>query len=529
MKTLILSILTGLISFSLNAQINLDWAFNVSPITYFGYTCLDNNGNVYIAGSDNGSITINKYSSTGSLLDSLSIPANISINQYINIQTDGSNNLIVTGHFNGVTDFCPGIGTYNLTGNNSSFLAKYSNNLSSLLFVVKTNDNCRPTAIDIDNSNNIYISSNTTNNIAKVEKFNSTNGNLIWSFSLDLTGGAICINGIDVNDIGELYISGSMYNPSGYPDFDPSANTFTNISGPVFFAKYDTSSNFIWAKGISTAGDAPNTFIKYFNGKVFVASKGSGDIDPNPSVFNVNGTFFIGQYNSSNGDIVPGWGREIKVINPGINTDQQISDLEVNPLGDIFVSGNFETGDSIDFNVISSGGIYAATGTYEGFITGYDFNNNYIGGFVLPTTLNSYPNSLAINNDTIYVGGYYYGITDFDPNGTYNLTASGNPELFLARYTVSKGTVGIAQLSDNSANFCIYPNPVQDKLNILTQQNNKATLVKVYNSFGEIVKEMLINNDLTTINLSDFSVGLYLYQISDRNGNILNTGKFLKE
>jgi len=35
--------------------------------------------------------------------------------------------------------------------------------------------------------------------------------------------------------------------------------------------------------------------------------------------------------------------------------------------------------------------------------------------------------------------------------------------------------------------------------------------------------------DLTTIALSDLSQGMYFYQISDKNGNILDMGKFMKE
>jgi len=35
--------------------------------------------------------------------------------------------------------------------------------------------------------------------------------------------------------------------------------------------------------------------------------------------------------------------------------------------------------------------------------------------------------------------------------------------------------------------------------------------------------------DLTTIALSNLSLGIYFYQISDNNGNILDMGKFMKE
>jgi hypothetical protein len=90
-------------------------------------------------------------------------------------------------------------------------------------------------------------------------------------------------------------------------------------------------------------------------------------------------------------------------------------------------------------------------------------------------------------------------------------------------------SVGISELSFDSENINIYPNPVQDNINILLQQNSNAALIKICNIYGAIVREEIINKSVTTYPLSDLADGLYLYQITDIGGNILNAGKLIKE
>ena len=90
-------------------------------------------------------------------------------------------------------------------------------------------------------------------------------------------------------------------------------------------------------------------------------------------------------------------------------------------------------------------------------------------------------------------------------------------------------SVGISELSFDSENINIYPNPVQDNVNILLQQNSNAALIKICSIYGAIVREELINKSVTTYSLSDLADGLYLYQITDICGNILNAGKLIKE
>ncbi len=56
----------------------------------------------------------------------------------------------------------------------------------------------------------------------------------------------------------------------------------------------------------------------------------------------------------------------------------------------------------------------------------------------------------------------------------------------------------------------LYPNPVSNTLNISTTKNG---ILKIYNSLGEIVKEMRINDLINAVDVSDLSMGNYTVKL----------------
>jgi photosystem II stability/assembly factor-like uncharacterized protein len=72
----------------------------------------------------------------------------------------------------------------------------------------------------------------------------------------------------------------------------------------------------------------------------------------------------------------------------------------------------------------------------------------------------------------------------------------------------------------------LFPNPAHDLLNVSIKKAN--TSIKVYDLVGNMMQEQkLIQNQNNIINLSEFTNGVYLYEIWE-NSIPLSTGKFIK-
>ncbi len=74
----------------------------------------------------------------------------------------------------------------------------------------------------------------------------------------------------------------------------------------------------------------------------------------------------------------------------------------------------------------------------------------------------------------------------------------------------------------------LYPNPAVAYINFELKDNNRKTLtLQIYNGIlGKKMYENKISDDRFTLNLNDFSRGLYIYHLVDLNGKILESGKF---
>lgn len=76
--------------------------------------------------------------------------------------------------------------------------------------------------------------------------------------------------------------------------------------------------------------------------------------------------------------------------------------------------------------------------------------------------------------------------------------------------------------------FNIYPNPVTDILNFTMKSANFSNAkLTLYNSFGQIIDSYAIDSEETTINVSNYTSGLYYGVISSEGSDITHT-KFIK-
>jgi hypothetical protein len=89
---------------------------------------------------------------------------------------------------------------------------------------------------------------------------------------------------------------------------------------------------------------------------------------------------------------------------------------------------------------------------------------------------------------------------------------------------------GTTDIEENKlANISVYPNPAQNDLNILNLGTTKEAFVRIYNVFGQLQKEIFIEDEKNLVSVSELKKGIYLYQITDIKGRLLNTGKLIKD
>jgi hypothetical protein len=74
----------------------------------------------------------------------------------------------------------------------------------------------------------------------------------------------------------------------------------------------------------------------------------------------------------------------------------------------------------------------------------------------------------------------------------------------------------------------LYPNPATAYITFDLQANFKKGLsVQIYNGvLGKKMHESQINQEKFTLNLNDYTRGIYIYHLVDATGKIIESGKF---
>lgn len=72
-----------------------------------------------------------------------------------------------------------------------------------------------------------------------------------------------------------------------------------------------------------------------------------------------------------------------------------------------------------------------------------------------------------------------------------------------------------------------YPNPATTVVNFDFQKNyDKGYSMQIFNFLGRKMYEANNIPQRTTLNLSEFNLGVYIYQLRDKTGKLVESGKF---
>ncbi|HAS40411.1 MAG TPA: hypothetical protein DCS93_08030 [Microscillaceae bacterium] len=433
----------------------------------------DNNGYFYVTGTynltngdfDPGAPTVNlphqgqndvfvaKYTSAGQYVWAFGIGDN-KANTVNDMAIDASGNIYITGVYSSnALDFDPGAGTATpgFTGIGNAYLAKYNSNGDfQWVKTIQSNLESEINALVLDASANIYVAGyfegtnvdfdpgagtanlNSTGKDIFLAKYD-TNGDYQWANVLSGTS-TERVRDIAVDKNNQLLITGFF---NGTLAFDPGvgAATFTASGVDVFYAKYDNTGAYLWAKQIeggvttipeSIAIDGNNDL--YITGSFF-----GGDVDFDPGTGTAilsNSEFksyiFVAKYNND-GDYQ--WAFSIeRGIGYELTTDQS---------NNLYVTGSY-SGNNKDFDPGTGVATLTSNGSSDVFMAKYTSNGAYQWAHSVGSGNTDVGYGIAIDNEeNIYITGVIKtGDSNFDfSGGTNNLTVANTEHgAYIARY-----------------------------------------------------------------------------------------------
>lgn len=74
----------------------------------------------------------------------------------------------------------------------------------------------------------------------------------------------------------------------------------------------------------------------------------------------------------------------------------------------------------------------------------------------------------------------------------------------------------------------VYPNPATTAINFGIQSNNNESNLEiiVYNFLGKRMADIKFSGSVAKLDLSKYYSGIYIYQLRDSKGNLVESGKF---
>ena len=72
-----------------------------------------------------------------------------------------------------------------------------------------------------------------------------------------------------------------------------------------------------------------------------------------------------------------------------------------------------------------------------------------------------------------------------------------------------------------------YPNPASSFINFeFTENYNDSYTIVIFNFIGKKVEDLKVTDQKITVSLANFYRGIYVFQLRDKQGNIIESGKF---
>ena len=458
----------------LNSSGEYVWAKSVggTSVDRPNFMTMDSSNNIYITGYFAGTVDFDPGAGTNELTSAGSNDVFIlklnSSGEFVwvknvggtgsdigtSMRIDSSNNIYVTGYFNGTADFDPGAGTENLTsaGSADAFILKLdSDGVYDWAKSMGGGNNDYSFAIITDDSGNVYTNGYFfgtsdfdpgagTQNLSSagstdiyVSKLNS-DGEFVWAKSVGSTAGDVT-TGIAMDSAGNIYTTGRFENTV---DFDPGVGTsnLTSVgSFEIYILKLNSDGEYVWAKSMGgTGSDIGNSLVVDSLDNVYFVGhfNNMADFDPGAGTENLTSAgsddIFVSKLNSSGAYV---WAKRIG----GTSADRSYS-VTVDSSDNVYATGYFQG--TVDFDVGSPVSNLISNGLQDAFILKL--------GDVAPTLTEVTPIGVVVNNGTI---SYTFNT---DQAGT--ITYGGSCSSATTSATVGNNTITLNSLSAGNYTNC---------------------------------------------------------------------------
>ena len=303
-------------------------------------------------------------------------------------------------------------------------------------------------------------------------------------------------NGISTDASGNVYVVGTFFNDSIIFGSHVLVNpNLTPQSSNIFFVKYDSSGNVIWAKNLGGINnDLASAITIHANDNLYVVGTFMGDslkLD-NVTIQHLgNNDGFIAKFDTA--------GKAIWIKSVGSPYIDGATSVCTDGLGNVFMAGYFQ-GSHLFLG--STGNYLTSPYAYNVFITKYDSLGNLRWAKYAGSNNGNGPGGIAADaTGNVYVTGYF---SDTVTVSNETITSDGLQNIFTAKYDSSgsllwaKGTGGdyIDQstgitLDENSNAYItgyFQSDTIRfDNLELINPVGNQVAFVAEYNAAGQAI------------------------------------------
>jgi hypothetical protein len=458
----------------------------------------------------------------------------------LNIFTDVSGNILVTGYFKSPT-ITFGTTTLNNTDNSGNtkdiFLVKYDSS-GNVLWTKKIGgaSNEQGQGVTTDINGNICIAGYFTSSSLAfgniilntgggysdffVAKYDIL-GNILWAKSGGAVGYYDFAYSISTDINSNIVITGSFVGTANF-----GSTTLTSVGLEDFFIlKYDSSGNMLWVKSAGgNSWDVGQSVSTDPSGNILVTGYFKSDTFTfgTTALINKDNLFtdiFLVKYDSS-GNIM--WAKSA-----GGNSFDQGESVSCDANGNVLITGYFKS-DTIVFGntMLINNNINQWS---EIFIVKYNTSGNIVWATGAGGISDDEGHSIStdINGNVLITGMFTSNTISFGTTTLNSANSGGYANVFLAK--MGSSSTGIEQVLERQDSNCnIYPNPNTGKFSI--KFNVSPTFgeiaIEVLNILGEKVYSEKISSNgsssfSTETDLSNQPNGIYSVRISSEKENII--------